>query len=92
MKELRSEVLAIFGDLTVKAAERTRPALVATLARDGEAWEALGRARETLAAARWKPGAVRLLDEATRRALALCLLDRAFLSDVMKATRNDGAA
>ncbi len=81
--ELRAAAVEMLGELTVAAAFRDREALADM---DGEAIAALGTARRALIPA--SPGDRRALcqalPESTRRRLALLLLDRDFLQDVMR--------
>ena len=89
-RELRAEVVAFLGELTIAGAFRDREALADM---DGPSWDELVRAREELVAvahhSREMCHAVcERLSEPTRRRLALLLLDRDFLRTVARAALN----
>ena len=81
--QLYAEVVALLGLVTVEAALMERSALVAV---DDDGYRTLSALIEAIRRVSFHERHVRcaLVDERTRRLLALALLDRSFLADVAR--------
>ena len=93
-RELRAEVVALLGEITIGGAFRDREALADM---DGPSWDYLVSVRRKLVAvahhSREECRAIcERLSEPTRRRLALLLLDRDFLQAVARSALNRAGA